>query len=176
MLTCLTSQKVHFGHFTKIAFRFLIPVVAIGIALAGCGGSSPSQSGSTTSPSSQPYRTYDPHWANAKYADCMRQHGVPVNGPDSYGDLGFAGGHIDRQTFLKAQQACQSLWPPSKGFSIDEILRAQDYRDRFNTCIQQHGQPAPGQPSGSGPPGPPAAQQECRAQLGPAPEVHGPHP
>jgi hypothetical protein len=134
---------------------------------------SPQLPSATSSSTPQADNSYDPHWANANYAVCMRQHGVPVKGPDSYGDLGFSGGGIDRQTFITAQRACESLWPPSKGFSIDEIIRAQDYRNKFNACVREHG----GSISGpSSVPDPSPAQQLCMGQLGPAPEVNGPHP
>jgi len=89
----------------------------------------------------------------------MRQHRVPVNGPDSYGDLGF-NQVTDREAFLAAQKVCEPLWPPSKAISIDEILRFHQYQAKLMACVQS----SPG----------PSAQSACRAKLGPAPEIHGP--
>jgi hypothetical protein len=149
-------------------FRSTIPrlVAAVGALLCvACGTAGAPQASRAGAPSGQ-WQPYDPHWANAKYADCMRQHGVPVAGPDSYGDLGFGQQHIDRATFLAAQKVCEPLWPPSRGFSIDEIVAFQQYRDKMQACLQENGGGAPGSP----------AAQQCRSQLGTPPEIHGPHP
>jgi hypothetical protein len=145
------------------------------IAMAACGGqprtagSPASTPASARSPAPAPaggsptsWQSYDPRWSNAAYADCLRQRGIQVTGPDSYGDLGFGSKPLNRAAFQAAQSACEQLWPPARSISVDAILRSQRYRQRFQACLGADSSPD--------------RSQSCRAKLGPLPDLTLPRP
>jgi hypothetical protein len=167
---CTSRRRVRAGGFDA---RVLVPLGAAALATVACGSSQPpaatlKDTPPTATTSSPEWQAYDPHWSNAQWANCMRAHDIPLNGPDTYGDIGFVGPPFDRAAYLAAQKTCEPTWRPSKDFSIDEIISAQRYKQSFDACVLRNGGSPGAQPSQG-------AQSTCRAQLGPAPEIHGPH-
>jgi hypothetical protein len=154
--------------------RLLLPIGAVALATVACRSGQSPVATVTAPPQTAPtvaspeWHPYDPHWSNAQWANCMRAHDIPLSGPDTYGDIGFVGPPLARATFLAAQKICEPLWRPSKDFSIDEIISAQRYKQSFDACVLRNGGTPGAPPSQLGP------QSACRAQLGPAPEIHGP--
>jgi hypothetical protein len=123
--------------------RLVMPAVFCAVTLAGCGSSSHPRRASTSRSSPAPMATtagtdqaFDPRWSNAGWAACMRDHRVPINGPDSYGDISFSTQPMDRATYLEAQRSCVALWAPSARVSVDQVLRLQDYRRKLQACLQ----------------------------------------
>lgn len=107
------------------------------IALAGCGGSSPSSpTAGGTAGSSQGARLL-------KYSECMRSHGVPDFPDPVNGQLTVPPGrdlNPSSPAFRSASQACQSLNPhgtPSPGQSAQLTRSAL----KFAQCMRSHGMP-----------------------------------
>jgi hypothetical protein len=115
----------------------LVAVAALGLTLGGCGGSSSdsdSASGGSSSDDSA-----------VRYAQCMRENGVPGFPDPVNGQLQLnasPGGALDPSSpqFQAAQQACKSLEPPGlTGGGQD--TQQQNQILAFAACMRDNGVP-----------------------------------
>ncbi len=115
--------------------------VAASLLLAACGGSSPS-----LSPTAGGERAED----IARFARCLREHGVDVSAPPGQEhDLKITGSGSPR-TFEAAQQACQRYRPSAPAMSPAKRIEFQDAALRFARCMREHGVDMPDPKFGSG--------------------------
>jgi hypothetical protein len=155
-----------------MSFRPRLPALALPLAAvvafgAGCGGSSPasppvaSVASGTTTPSTAPHESGpstasgDPGGGQslaiaggkaqdaAKFAACMRKHGVP-NFPDPSGrgalTIGPSSGiDLNSPTFQAAQQTCRKLLPNGGQPSPAQIAAAKQHALAFSACMRKHG-------------------------------------
>jgi hypothetical protein len=117
-------------------------VVAAAIALAGCSLPWPATSAaSNKSPT-------DPKQAALRFAQCMREHGVP-DFPDpntSNGGIAVSGGSgsssdLDPNStaFKDASTACQKYLPSGGANRAKPDPQAQQKALRFSKCMRDHG-------------------------------------
>jgi hypothetical protein len=153
-------------------------LIATGILVTGCGGSSPA--GSSNSPpsaaSGNPTK-FEQHFV--AFASCMRSHGVP-NYPDpqftSGGGVRVSPGRANpnSRTFKSAQSACHQLLPNGGGPPGENNPRSRAQAVKYADCMRTHGVPNFPDPSHDGafdlPPGlnPEAiqfthAEQSCKS-------------
>ncbi len=131
-------------------------VLALGIALAGCGGSSSpgvarlatSTSGGTAASSggsSSPQGSASTQQKMVAYSQCMRTHGVPnfpdptSSGQNTKEAVIRAFKEVGNSQVLSAQAACQHLQP--NGGQPTQAERAQHIGDllAFARCMRTHG-------------------------------------
>ncbi|MEO3875055.1 hypothetical protein ABGB18_40230 [Nonomuraea sp. B12E4] len=140
--------------------RTLIATALIAsFAAAGCGsapgGTEVASVARTTAAaaSASPTATVDQEEQGRKFAQCMREHGIPMEdpGPDGGGGLKSLGGKIDKKALQVATGACRDFAPskirePSSR-NVDQIrVLAQ--------CLREHGVNMPDpNPDGSFPSG-----------------------
>jgi hypothetical protein len=147
-----------------------------GVASAGTPSAAPPASGSAASGLSQQEKAL-------KFAQCMREHGVPMDDPDPNGGMGMkvGGPGVDQTKIQAAQQACRQYSPFGEGGQQLDAGRAERLR-KFAQCMRDNGVPSfPDPDSGmmrieqsvAADPDFPAAQQKCEkeflAQLSGAP-------
>jgi hypothetical protein len=116
---------------------------ALVVALAGCGGGSPSAAGGGSGSTAHTQHILD------EYAQCVRSHGFP-NFPDprmnANGQL-IAGGNQQqvKQAGLQTEHACGNILnhlPPHAGQQSGPVTPAQLALERhFAACMRQHGLP-----------------------------------
>lgn len=73
-----------------------------------------------------------------RYAQCMRQHGVPMPDPGPDGDHGMATGdkdRIDEDVLRKAEEACKQYQPAGSG--PDEAAKLDAMRE-YARCMRAH--------------------------------------
>jgi hypothetical protein len=145
----------------------LTTLIALAGIAAGCGGAAGSPgvadlAGGTTTSSSGTQQSFGgssggggasgPHFAlkinatgatAAKYAACIRAHGVP-NFPDPNAEgvitgSGTNGFDPGSPAFRRAQQACRKLLPNGGQPSAQQIAKAQQSALAFSTCMRAHG-------------------------------------
>jgi hypothetical protein len=79
----------------------------------------------------------------AKFAACVRRHGVPgFPDPDAQGTIAFGSGIDPRsQAFRSALNACKSLLPPGFGQppTAAQLQRVQQQLLAFSQCMRAHG-------------------------------------
>jgi hypothetical protein len=126
--------------------------VAAAITLAGCGGGGNSPSGvaslagshgasspTTTLPKGTPAQLY------AKWADCMRQHGVQMADPtiDNKGVVSINASKVDMATFQSANTACKSLEDAARVAIGGPKPEKPDPTKllKFARCMRSHGIP-----------------------------------
>jgi hypothetical protein len=150
-----------------------LPLVVAAVALAGCGGNGGNPSvadvgtgatgtnTTTTSSSGDTPRSGGGSLSSgkggggpsmvmkmtngAKFASCMRSHGVP-NFPDPGSDgsisIGPSSGiNPDSPKFKEAQTACQKLLPHGGQASPAQQAKAQKAALDFSKCMRAHGVP-----------------------------------
>jgi len=112
----------------------LLTIVALaGIVVAGCGSSSNSQSGTTASAA-------DDHEQGVKFAECLRENGVPdFPDPDSKGDYSY-GVSVPVEVWRAAVDACKDLKPPG-ALSSKRTPEEQDASLQFAQCVRENGVP-----------------------------------
>jgi hypothetical protein len=158
----------------------LTAIVALSVAVvaflaAGCGGKSPSPSvaslssshaGTTTQAGSAPGGSASSSSGGggqvmtmktkngAKFASCMRSHGVPnFPDPNSQGELTFgtnSGVDPSSPKFQAARQACQKLLPNGGQPTPAQTARMQQQALKFSACMRSHGVPNFPDPTFSG--------------------------
>ncbi|MEV1177045.1 hypothetical protein [Nonomuraea sp. NPDC049784] len=137
--------------------RLLLVVVPLALALAACGGTAPKDDGvasagggtSSAGSSASPSASLDPHEAQLKFAQCMREHGINVPDPQN-GQLRVeADKSVGREKMDKAQKACQ---PILEAVVRDRTPSPQDYDQavKFAQCMRQHGIDMPDPKPGEG--------------------------
>lgn len=120
----------------------LAALAVLGLAVAGCGGSSnssssaPAASGGGSSDSTKLVR----------YAQCMRQNGVPSFPDPVNGQLQLRvtkGGPLDPSSpqFQAAQKACKSLEPPGLQTGSAQSNQQQSQALKFASCMRENGVP-----------------------------------
>lgn len=130
----------------------LIALLATTIAVAACGGTSPSNSNQTASNTSSHENTA------LKLAHCMRTHGVP-DFPDPSGNGGGFGiqasqngkggsisvdGHsinVSGTAFQDAMRKCQSVMPQGPPISGAQLAKIKQGAIKMAECMRQHGVP-----------------------------------
>jgi hypothetical protein len=135
------------------ALRLLAVLATVVLVGAGCGSSSPSETGVGNSTgiagSGASTKLTDPEKA-VKFAECMRTNGVPhFPDPDANGNYNF-GVDVSKAVFGKAVDACKALEPPG-ALSAKRTAKQQSASLRFAECVREHGvkdfpDPANGQP------------------------------
>jgi hypothetical protein len=154
----------------------VLALAAGALLAAGCGGGSPSravanvgpsstsptstQSGAADSPpSSGSGRGGGPSTSlkvanGAKFAACMRSHGVPrFPDPNGQGAITIgpgAGVDPDSPKFKAAQKACEKLLPNGGQPSPQEQAKMQQQALAFSACMRKHGIPSFPDPTFSG--------------------------
>jgi len=111
------------------------------VALAGCGRGNGSSSGAGPSA--------DPQDQGVKFAQCMRQHGIPMEDPKPGGGVTLGVTKENEAKMKAAQKACEKFAPVRAG---DPEQAAEDL-DRMTTlarCLRRNGiaveDPKPGKP------------------------------
>jgi hypothetical protein len=138
------------------------------VASAGTPSAAPPASGSAASGLSQQEKAL-------KFAQCMREHGVPMDDPDPGGGMGMkvGGPGIDQAKVQAAQQACRQYSPFGEGGPQQDAARAERLR-KFAQCMRDNGVPSFPDPDGgmmrieqsvATDPDFPAAQQKCEKEF-----------
>lgn len=152
---------------TRVPLIAFLVLAAVSVLAAGCGGGSPSAAvaniGSSTTTTTSSAQAGSPGSSGtsgatggggnltmqmkdgAKFAACMRSHGVP-NFPDpgSGGSVTInqsLGIDPDSPKFKAAQAACQKLLPRGKEPTAQEQAKAQQQMLAFSACMRSHGVP-----------------------------------
>jgi hypothetical protein len=122
----------------------VLTVLAACLLLLACGGSGPGANAAAQEQSKE-------HTAElklAKFAKCMREHGISAtasSGPGGHGlglKLGVrVGGPVSRQTMEGAQRACKRYQPePEKiNLSPQEKVQHEEAVLKFAKCMREHG-------------------------------------
>jgi hypothetical protein len=120
-------------------------VTALVLALSACGGSS-SPPGIATAQNG-PTASANPSASGAagrgsplKFAQCMRQHGVQMEDPDSSGRITIKANSGTQGTIDAAQKACRQF-EPGGGKGAGKGMSKQDQAKflKFAQCMRQHG-------------------------------------
>jgi hypothetical protein len=116
-------------------------LVLIALLAAGCGTSSTgvaSVTAASATPSASATPTADLQEQGRKFAQCMREHGVPVEDPDPNGGggLNIAAG-TDKEKTKKAIEACRAHAPflDRKAANPDDVERLRE----FAKCMRDNG-------------------------------------
>lgn len=158
----------------RLRFIAFLVLGAVALLAAGCGGGDPSaavanlgSSATTTTSDSGPSGSVGTSSGSgggtsltmktqngAKFAACMRSHGVP-NFPDPSGDGSItfgSGSGIDPSSpkFQKASDTCRKLLPSGGQPSPQQQAKAQQQMLAFSACMRSHGVPDFPDPTFSG--------------------------
>jgi hypothetical protein len=141
--------------------RLTVTMVALGLALAACGGSPDGDrvaslsgagaTGTTNAPANG--ATRDPEQAALAFARCMRAHGVDMADPkvDDQGRtqirIGGGGAKPDPRKLEAAQKACGTPFGGDGPGKLDP--RARDAVVDYARCMREHGIDMP-DPTGDG--------------------------
>jgi hypothetical protein len=128
--------------------------LALALSLAGCGGDDEGDGvatangakASSTASAAAGGNTQD---RAVKFAQCMRQNGVPMEDPVDGRIMMRNNGNIPRETFEKAQQACRQYQPQAQPGSR-QARDAEERGRKFAECMRKNGvekfpDPQPGQ-------------------------------
>lgn len=152
--------RLPFGSSGHPTLFVLLPLIALGALVAGCGGSAKASSSSTTTPAANSAAA-----ARAKFTSCLEAHGVPASeatrtfgfrrgrGTSSPSDSSNPSDSSSTATppstsaaFAAAFRACRSDLPArlgNGGFQNTAAGRA------YLQCLQLHGVTLPSTPPGS---------------------------
>ena len=111
-----------------------------GLMGAGCsnGASDSSTAGSRDSTTT----TLDLHEQGVRYADCMRQNGVPdFPDPKASGEFPPYGVSVTPEVWTRTVLACEDLQPPGVDYSSERTQQEQSAALRFAQCIRDNGVP-----------------------------------
>ena len=153
------------------ALRLVAGLAAVGLLLAGCGGSHPTvaslgsttTTGSTTPAGSAATGGSGPSTASSpqrggggaqfsiagsgahltQLAGCMRSHGVP-NFPDPNAQGVISGSNLDPDSpqFARAMQICQKDMPKGGAQSPAQQAQMRQQTLAFSACMRKHGVPS----------------------------------
>ena len=130
-------------------YAILLCLAGAGIAVAGCGSSSPSSSNAASTGAK------DPAVSNAqglKFAACMRSHGVP-NFPDPTGgqlnlrvqetpdSTNVNGVQVNGPAFKSAMNSCRSDLPNGGHPTAAQTAKARSQALAMSRCMRTHGVP-----------------------------------
>jgi hypothetical protein len=103
-----------------------------GVASVATGSSAPSASATPTA-------TADPQEQGRKFAQCMRDQGVPMEDPDPKGGGGLSaiGEGVDKDKVRAATEACRAYTPfkDRKELKPDEVEQLRE----FAACMRENG-------------------------------------
>lgn len=103
-------------------------------------GSEPTTTASKPARSEPTTTKVDPHEQGVKYADCMRQHGVPhFPDPEASGNFPDFGVDVSRDQWASAVTACKDLQPPSVDYSSKRSPAQQSAALQFAQCLRDNG-------------------------------------
>ncbi|MFI5911112.1 hypothetical protein [Dactylosporangium sp. NPDC051541] len=112
-----------------------------GVASAGDGKASPTASASSGTGSRDPK---DDQEAFLKFAQCMRDHGVPMEDPNFDSGGGGVGltitGDVDKNKVDAAQAECKSLMPNNGQPPKLDAAQLEQMR-KYAQCMREHGIP-----------------------------------
>jgi hypothetical protein len=144
-----------------------VALLGVGLALAGCGGGSPSsgvahlssaKSASSASSESRGSATEGPEQlqqAAVAYAKCMRANGVPsFPDPNAGGNFHAVRGLSSSPAFKTAQAHCYKLLPPGPGSGPPPSAQTLARFLSIARCMRQHGVSGFPDPRTSAPPNP----------------------
>lgn len=119
----------------------LVAALATPVALAACGGKS-----STNAAASEQASERDAEARFAKFAKCLREHGVHASVSPAAGEgvgLKVQGkeGAVGPQSMEAAQRACKQFQPPEKKVHVSpqEQVAHEEAVRKFATCMRGHG-------------------------------------
>jgi hypothetical protein len=163
--------------------------LALALALAGCSSPDGGAEVASVSGTASPSAGTDSEAAGLsgqekalKYAQCMRDHGVPMEDPQIDGgkiEVKIDGGRApgDKSKFDAAQEACKEYTPGGGPNGGNPDPQAQENMRKMAQCMRDSGVPNFPDPDPQGgiridrgvgeDPDFPAAQQKCEAQYGP---------
>jgi hypothetical protein len=158
-------KSTHHTHDGRRGVLGAIAITAIVLALAGCGGSSPSggvahlgsSTGSSSTSTASASSSEDPasiQKAMVAYARCMRSHGVPGFPEPTEGHIeihsqGRSGGpstsnvgiNPEGAAFQAADKTCRKLLPNGGTPSPQQQAKAAEGALAFSRCMRSHGVP-----------------------------------
>ncbi|MFI7221578.1 hypothetical protein ACIBO5_00040 [Nonomuraea angiospora] len=130
---------------TLIAPPLLIALLAV--FAAGCGGqeggagvaSVAVASSAKPAASASPTGTADPQEQGRKFAQCMRDHGIPMEDPDPDGGGGLQaiGENADKKKVMDAIEACQAYAPFKDRKNLDP--EQVDQLRELARCMRENG-------------------------------------
>jgi hypothetical protein len=157
--------------------------VALVLAAAGCASSSGGDKGVASADRSggaaaatgaSAAASLSPQDKALKFAQCMREHGIPMDDPDpNGGDVSIGGEGIDMAKMQAAQQACKEYSPFGVGGPTPDPKMAENMRN-FAQCMRDNGVPNFPDPDGGrvmidasvgADPDFPAAQKKCEKEF-----------
>lgn len=136
--------------------RTLRPVVALALVAlislisAGCGSSTPSETGSASGTGTGGNKKATDQDKAVKFAECIREHGVPdFPDPNAKGEFVF-GINVRPAVWKRAVDACKDLQPPGT-LSGKRRPEQQSEALKFAQCMRENGvrdfpDPANGEP------------------------------
>jgi hypothetical protein len=112
-------------------------LIAAGMVLSACGGSSSPSSGSAASAAD----------SALKASKCMREHGIknfpnPETAPGGGTTLKFNKGEVSRQTMEAAQRACRHFLEEGREqveLSPQQKVEQEEAVQKFAKCMREHG-------------------------------------
>jgi hypothetical protein len=116
------------------------PLLVLGLAACGAagGGSETAGAGASSGASA------DPKGTALKFAQCMRDNGLPDFPDPEFGDNGelsqSAPGNVDKAQLDAAQEKCKEFAPdsgPPKPMDPEKLAKAREY----SKCMRDHGFP-----------------------------------
>lgn len=125
--------------------RTIIATALLAALAAGCGGQqggtgvasvseNPPPSGGAT-----PTATADPKEQGRKFAQCMREHGIPMEDPDPNGGGGLQvmDENIDKNKLKEASEACRAYAPflDRRQLNPEEVEQLR----QFAQCMRENG-------------------------------------
>ncbi|GGO63534.1 hypothetical protein [Nonomuraea cavernae] len=134
--------------------RPVLATLPLILALAACGGAPAKQDGVASAASGSATATAstaatatggasapaDPREAQLKFAQCMREHGVPMDDPEPNGAIRIKMKKGMEQQVEEAQQACKHFMDAAIGDRMGRPdQKTQDRALKFAQCMREHG-------------------------------------
>ncbi|TDB99382.1 hypothetical protein E1267_37715 [Nonomuraea longispora] len=124
--------------------RRTIMVIALGVLATGCGGgqsgpgvASVAVASADPAASASPTSTADRQEQARKFAQCMREHDVPMKDPDPGGGGGLSVIDVDKKKLRDATEACRVHAPFKDGERSDP--EQVDRMRKFAACMRENG-------------------------------------
>ncbi|KAB2359059.1 hypothetical protein [Actinomadura montaniterrae] len=128
-----------------------LPLV-MALALTGCGSKDGGDGGVASAGGGKQAaasKSADPKEMGVKYAQCMREHGVPMDDPQGGRVTLKLDGKTPKEKVDKAQEACRQYNPMENGAAKADPKMQEKVRE-FSECMRKNGvedfpDPKPGQ-------------------------------